>query len=92
MRKRTRELIMRDKVKLEMSVQPQIPTNGEEPPNLQEFIGNLPDRQREALVLRYYEKLSIRETAKIMGCREGTVKSHLHKALNNMRRSMGVSR
>jgi RNA polymerase sigma factor (sigma-70 family) len=92
MRKQRREQRVLNKLKLENSIQPHHPPDDEDAPDLQNSISNLPDRQREALVLRYYERLSIRETARIMGCREGTIKSHLHKALNNMRHHLGVKR
>ncbi|ETW92729.1 MAG: hypothetical protein ETSY1_42380 [Candidatus Entotheonella factor] len=46
---------------------------------------SLPERQREVVVLRFYEELSTKETARIMGCREGTVKTHLHRALMALR-------
>lgn len=55
---------------------------------LHRLLAALPERQREALVLRFFEKLSIKETAQIMGCRIGTIKSHLHKALKNLRTIM----
>jgi len=45
----------------------------------------LPQEQRELLVLRYYSDLSIREIARALGCREGTVKSRLHRALARLR-------
>jgi RNA polymerase sigma-70 factor (ECF subfamily) len=38
-------------------------------------IAALPERQREALVLRYYADLSVAEVAKAMRCPEGTVKT-----------------
>jgi RNA polymerase sigma-70 factor (ECF subfamily) len=40
-----------------------------------DLLRDLPDRQRTALILRYYAGLSVRETAKAMGVAEGTVKS-----------------
>jgi len=43
-------------------------------------LGRLPRRQREALVLRYYEDLSLTEIASVMGVAVGTVKSTLSKA------------
>jgi RNA polymerase sigma-70 factor (sigma-E family) len=39
----------------------------------------LPDKQREALVLRYYGDLSEAEIASTMGVSQGAVKSHLHR-------------
>jgi RNA polymerase sigma-70 factor (ECF subfamily) len=38
-------------------------------------------RQREVVVLRMLEGLSTKETARAPGCRPGTVKAHLHRAL-----------
>jgi RNA polymerase sigma factor (sigma-70 family) len=46
----------------------------------------LPIRQRTALVLRYYEDLSVAETARVMGCADGTVKSLTSKAVDALRR------
>lgn len=45
-------------------------------------VSSLPRRQQTALILRYYEDLSVAETAQVMGCPEGTVKSLTHRALN----------
>jgi len=56
--------------------------------DLHGMVDRLPDRQREAVVLRFLERLSTRETAQIMRCREGTVKSHLHKAMIGLRRDL----
>jgi len=52
------------------------------------LLRKLPPRQRETVVLRFYERLSVRETARVLGCREGTVKAHLHKAMIAMRREL----
>ncbi|MGH9047814.1 MAG: SigE family RNA polymerase sigma factor [Acidimicrobiales bacterium] len=45
-----------------------------------EAVGSLPRRQRETVVLRYYEDLSERDVATVLGCSVGTVKSQLARA------------
>lgn len=52
-------------------------------------VRGLPPRQRTALVLRYYEDLSEAETADLMGCSTGTVKSQLAAALGKLRDRVG---
>jgi RNA polymerase sigma-70 factor (ECF subfamily) len=39
---------------------------------------------REVLILRYYSELTVPEISKALGCREGTVKSRLNRALSNL--------
>ncbi|MEM8814626.1 MAG: sigma-70 family RNA polymerase sigma factor [Pseudomonadota bacterium] len=52
------------------------------------LVAKLPERQREVVLLRIFEELSVRDTARAMGCREGTVKALLHKATVNLEASM----
>lgn len=52
---------------------------------VRQAVAGLPRRQREALVLRYFEDLSVRETARLMGCAEGTVKALSHQAVSALR-------
>lgn len=52
---------------------------------LRDAVAKLPQRQRTAIVLRYYEDLSDAEIAHVLGCRVPAVKSLLHRALKNLR-------
>lgn len=49
----------------------------------------LPVRQRAVLVLRYFEDLSVEQTAAALGCSTGTVKSQTHDALGKLRAVLG---
>ena len=52
-------------------------------------LRRLPDRQREALVLRFYLELSEAEIARSMGISQGTVKSTVSRALAALGRLLG---
>jgi len=57
-------------------------------------LKSLPARQREAFVLRYWEELDVSETAKVMGCSEGSVKTHCSRAthaLAKILKSKGIT-
>jgi RNA polymerase sigma factor (sigma-70 family) len=58
--------------------------------DLQRALDSLPGRQRAAVVLRYYEGLSVAETAHALGVTEGTVKSQVFDALHRLRDVMEV--
>ncbi len=46
-----------------------------------DIIETLPKRQSEAFLLRYFDEMSIEETAKIMNCSQGSVKTHCSRAI-----------
>jgi len=52
------------------------------------LVASLPERQKEVVMLRIFEDLSVRETAAAMRCREGTVKALLSKATANLKSAL----
>lgn len=56
---------------------------------VRDAVAALPDRQRAALVLRYFADLSVDDTAAVLDCAPGTVKSLTSKAVDGLRRRLG---
>jgi len=51
---------------------------------IENAIQELPGRQREAFLMRYWQDLSVTETALVMGCSEGSVKTHCSRATHSL--------
>ena len=57
---------------------------------IEQEVAKLPARQREAFLLRYWEDMDTAETALVMGCSEGSVKTHCSRATHSLRASLGA--
>lgn len=54
-------------------------------------VASLPERQRAAIVLRYFADLSVDDTAAALGCRPGTVKSLSSHAIERLRSTLDLA-
>ena len=55
---------------------------------IEQELGLLPARQREAFLLRYWEEMDLAETAAIMGCSQGSVKTHCSRAVHALAQAL----
>jgi RNA polymerase sigma-70 factor (ECF subfamily) len=51
-------------------------------------VASLPQQQREIFVLRFREEMSLAEIAEVLGLQVGSVKSHLFRAINGLRKKL----
>lgn len=56
---------------------------------VRQALARLPSQQRAVLVLRYCEDLPEATVASLLGCSAGTVKTHAHRGLRALRKSLG---
>ena len=55
---------------------------------IETHILELPARQREAFLMRYWEEMDVAETAAAMGCSEGSVKTHCSRAVQALSKAL----
>lgn len=55
---------------------------------IEDEVGKLPARQREAFLMRYWEEMDVAETAVVMGCSEGSVKTHCSRAVHALAKAL----
>ena len=53
-------------------------------------VKQLPGRQREAFLMRYWEEMDVTETAAAMGCSEGSVKTHCSRAVHALSKALNA--
>jgi len=68
---------------------PEALMQGQAMQQLEVSLRALPARQREAFMLRNFEGLDVAETATVMGCSEGSVKTHYSRAVHALRKELG---
>src|SRR4051812_26439035 len=75
----------------EVASGPELADSVTAPAALMRALATLPYRQRACVVLRYFEALGVADTADVLGCTGGTVKSETSRALGSLRSSFDRS-
>ncbi len=96
-RNRRHAMSRRSKLELQVREQPQpagtdvehVVAQHDQRQRLLDLVARLPDRYREVIALRYFAELSESETAKVLSCPLGTVKSRLSRASQLLRVELG---
>jgi RNA polymerase sigma-70 factor (sigma-E family) len=57
---------------------------------IQQGLLKVPSKQRAVLVLRYFDEMSVAETAEVLGCSEGNVKSQTARGLATLGKAVGL--
>lgn len=60
----------------------------EEKMDLLQSIGQLDEKYKTVILLRYYRDLQTKEIAKLLDCPEGTVKTNLHRAIQQLKKQL----
>ncbi len=55
---------------------------------IEHALCQIPIKQRAAFIMRHYEGCSLKEIADVLGCFEGTVKTHIHRAVKTIRMAL----
>jgi RNA polymerase sigma factor (sigma-70 family) len=84
-RRRHRDTLVAEPPETQEHADPAVPD-----PGLLRALRRLPPRQRACVVLRYFNDLSVAQTAELLGCTTGTVKSQTSRALDTLRAHLGV--